>query len=131
MAPLNEIFTSTTAAPPSFTPQTSASYVHFTSSTVNPRAPPSTTRSIATTIGAINGAASENLIIDDSQGRNNLGSFDNTINQFTTTGDTISNILRREGLYAMAKYLRQSGLDTVLNETGEIILNLHRSYRSL
>lgn len=29
-------------------------------------------------------------------------------------------LLRREGLFAMAKYLRQSGLDTVLNETGEL-----------
>lgn len=34
--------------------------------------------------------------------------------------ESLSQLLRREGLFAMAKYLRQSGLDSVLNETGKI-----------
>lgn len=33
--------------------------------------------------------------------------------------ESLNVLLRREGLFAMAKYLRQSGLDNVLNETGE------------
>lgn len=56
--------------------------------------------------------------------------FDNLINQdqLKTTilppfsaADSLSTLLRREGLFAMAKYLTQSGLDHVLNETGMII----------
>ena len=38
---------------------------------------------------------------------------------YTNSREGLSNLLRREGLFAMAKYLRQSGLDTVLNETGK------------
>jgi len=36
--------------------------------------------------------------------------------------ESLASLLRREGLFAMAKYLRQSGLDNVLNETGESIV---------
>ena len=36
-----------------------------------------------------------------------------------TFQENLAALLKREGLYAMAKYLRQSGLDSVLNETGE------------
>ncbi|KAI4465470.1 periostin-related [Holotrichia oblita] len=34
----------------------------------------------------------------------------------------LSGVLKRNGLFAMAKYLRQSGLDTILNETGPYTL---------
>jgi len=37
-----------------------------------------------------------------------------------TSQENLATLLRREGLFAMAKYLRQSGLDTVLNETGKL-----------
>lgn len=41
-----------------------------------------------------------------------------------TSQENLAMLLRREGLFAMAKYLRQSGLDTVLNETGELNIKL-------
>lgn len=115
MAPVNEIITTPASSTfsPTFIPH-SSSYVHFSTNVGNP----STPRSISSTAGSINGVASENLIIDDfQQGRNTIN-FDNTINQFNN-GDTIANFLKREGLFAMAKYLRQSGLDKVLNDTGK------------
>lgn len=34
----------------------------------------------------------------------------------------LTGILKRNGLFAMAKYLKQSGLDTILNETGPYTL---------
>ncbi|XP_058446860.1 putative mediator of RNA polymerase II transcription subunit 26 [Malaya genurostris] len=42
-------------------------------------------------------------------------------------------ILRKNGLFAMAKYLRQSGLDTILNETGPytIFVPTDKAFRSL
>lgn len=36
----------------------------------------------------------------------------------TTAQSELSNILKNNGLHAMAKYLKQSGLDAILNETG-------------
>lgn len=39
------------------------------------------------------------------------------------SGENLATLLRREGLFAMAKYLRQSGLDNVLNETGKLDVN--------
>lgn len=38
--------------------------------------------------------------------------------QATQNSEDMIKILRNAGLFAMAKYLRQSGLDTILNETG-------------
>ncbi|EAT47384.1 AAEL001494-PA [Aedes aegypti] len=42
-------------------------------------------------------------------------------------------ILKKNGLFAMAKYLRQSGLDTILNETGPytIFVPTDKAFRSL
>ncbi|XP_058792717.1 uncharacterized protein LOC131665104 isoform X2 [Phymastichus coffea] len=47
--------------------------------------------------------------------------------------DGLSNLLRKEGLFAMAKYLRQSGLDSVLNETGPytIFVPTDKAFRTL
>ena len=42
---------------------------------------------------------------------------------YANSKESLSNLLRREGLFAMAKYLRQSGLDGVLNETGKFIIS--------
>lgn len=41
----------------------------------------------------------------------------------SSSQENLATLLRREGLFAMAKYLRQSGLDNVLNETGELDVN--------
>lgn len=40
----------------------------------------------------------------------------------TSSSSELINILKNSGLHAMAKYLRQSGLDTILNETGPYTL---------
>lgn len=44
-----------------------------------------------------------------------------------TAQESLATLLRGEGLFAMAKYLRQSGLDNVLNETGKLSLNNYLS----
>lgn len=51
----------------------------------------------------------------------------------TTQAPELSNILRNAGLFAMAKYLKQSGLDTILNETGPytIFAPTDKAFKSL
>ena len=61
--------------------------------------------------------------------------------QFPVTSDNIvptesndlSVILKKHGLFAMAKYLKQSGLDTILNETGPytIFVPTDKAFKSL
>ncbi|XP_018377757.1 PREDICTED: uncharacterized protein LOC108770586 isoform X2 [Trachymyrmex cornetzi] len=50
-----------------------------------------------------------------------------------TFQENLAALLKREGLYAMAKYLRQSGLDSVLNETGPytIFVPTDKAFRTL
>ncbi|OXU25312.1 hypothetical protein TSAR_013032 [Trichomalopsis sarcophagae] len=52
---------------------------------------------------------------------------------YAVNRESLSNLLRREGLFAMAKYLRQSGLDNVLNETGPytIFVPTDKAFRTL
>ncbi|KAJ8687724.1 hypothetical protein QAD02_023518, partial [Eretmocerus hayati] len=52
---------------------------------------------------------------------------------YASQTESLSNLLRREGLFAMAKYLRQSGLDGVLNETGPytIFVPTDKAFRTL
>ncbi|XP_014206682.1 mediator of RNA polymerase II transcription subunit 15 [Copidosoma floridanum] len=52
---------------------------------------------------------------------------------YANSKESLSSLLRREGLFAMAKYLRQSGLDTVLNETGPytIFVPTDKAFRTL
>lgn len=47
--------------------------------------------------------------------------------QAPTSQENLASLLRKEGLFAMAKYLRQSGLDNVLNETGKLDAKLDSS----
>lgn len=47
-----------------------------------------------------------------------VSTFSTPSQSYAGTKENLGNLLRREGLFAMAKYLRQSGLDNVLNETG-------------
>ncbi|XP_034945398.1 uncharacterized protein [Chelonus insularis] len=68
-----------------------------------------TPSSPSTTVRAINNVASENLIFNDVSGRNSFSNLNK---------ESIANFFKKESLFAMAKYLRQSGLDSVLNETG-------------
>lgn len=51
----------------------------------------------------------------------------------TTQAPDLANILRSAGLFAMAKYLRQSGLDSILNETGPytIFAPTDKAFKSL
>lgn len=97
---------------------------HYPTST--PRSLPSrsiyTTRSLSTTY-------SDNHLSSTAQ-QQSISASSSTISQVqtqttmppietTTTQSTeLINILKNSGLHAMAKYLRQSGLDTILNETG-------------
>ncbi len=37
---------------------------------------------------------------------------------------TLSDVLKKEGFFAMARFLRQSGLDTILNDTGKFFIHL-------
>ncbi|XP_063985814.1 uncharacterized protein LOC135166961 [Diachasmimorpha longicaudata] len=129
MAPVSEIISTT--HPPVFTtsyaPQ-SSSYVHFTSTaTPIPRAISSTEASTLNNAGA-----SENLIFNDFGGSPG-SSFETSTGGESQPLETIANFLRREGLFAMAKYLRQSGLDTVLNETGPytIFVPTDKAFRTL
>ncbi|CAB0042777.1 unnamed protein product [Trichogramma brassicae] len=52
---------------------------------------------------------------------------------YANSKESLSTLLRREGLFAMAKYLRQSGLDSVLNETGPytIFVPTDKAFRTL
>lgn len=51
----------------------------------------------------------------------------------STAAPELANILRDTGLFAMAKYLRQSGLDSILNETGPytIFAPTDKAFKSL
>lgn len=61
----------------------------------------------------------ENVVQSDYEGTTALTPTE-TSGSYSTQED-LAMLLRREGLFAMAKYLRQSGLDNVLNETGKLI----------
>ncbi|XP_044730491.1 uncharacterized protein LOC123293668 [Chrysoperla carnea] len=68
-------------------------------------------------------------------------SQDNSVTQVTASSSAapqqstpgLIEILRRNGLYAMAKFLKQSGLDTILNETGPytIFVPTDKAFRTL
>lgn len=97
---------------------------HYSASTT-PRSLPSrsiyTTRSLSTTYDGTN-----NHISSTGQQATSAS----TVSQVQASNPTIPpvdasqstsefiNVLKNNGLHAMAKYLKQSGLDTILNETG-------------
>lgn len=56
-----------------------------------------------------------------------------TFSTISTKASELTNILRDRGLFAMAKYLRQSGLDSILNETGPytIFAPTDKAFKSL
>ncbi|KAG5676011.1 hypothetical protein PVAND_005866 [Polypedilum vanderplanki] len=56
-----------------------------------------------------------------------------TVSSTTTQAPDLSDILKSSGLFAMAKYLKQSGLDSILNETGPytIFAPTDKAFKSL
>ncbi|XP_043280858.1 uncharacterized protein [Venturia canescens] len=122
---------STTSSPAFSTtafPRTT-SYAHFSSNS------PSTTRAaVANSSPNFSGSqTSENLVLDDFQLRSTVPSFLESGQNLISQRESMSGLLRREGLFAMAKYLRQSGLDIVLNETGPytIFVPTDKAFRTL
>ncbi|XP_026669404.1 ras guanine nucleotide exchange factor R isoform X2 [Ceratina calcarata] len=123
MAPVNEIITTTSGSvPTTFSHQTSNSYVHFsirpTDETHKTTARPSTT------------LRNENIIYQDETTLQPVTELPSTR---SLSHESLGTLLRREGLYAMSKYLRQSGLDNVLNETGPytIFVPTDKAFRTL
>ncbi|XP_029169808.1 uncharacterized protein LOC114939590 isoform X2 [Nylanderia fulva] len=114
MAPVNEVVT--TATPPT-------SYIHFS------KYPSSTEASSTFRVSSHSTSNSQNENIVSSQ-----SDFQGTtIPSTEISQDNLAALLRREGLFAMAKYLRQSGLDNVLNETGPytIFIPTDKAFRTL
>ncbi|XP_033221128.1 uncharacterized protein LOC117175530 [Belonocnema kinseyi] len=90
-----------------------------------------TPRSISSTQAAIfSSTLSDNLIHEDNHERRT--SLQPEVLP-TPPSESIYALLRKEGLFAMAKYLRHSGLDTVLNETGPytIFVPTDKAFRTL
>lgn len=56
---------------------------------------------------------------DNDEEESNLEEQKSTREPYEGNG-TLSDVLKREGFFAMARFLRQSGLDTILNDTGKI-----------
>lgn len=119
MAPVNEIITTTPASvPTTFSYHSTNSYIHFTS-------PSSETlpslKTIQTTARPLTTLHNENIIYQDTFERSTITPTIESLTMRNQIQESLTTLLRREGLFAMAKYLRQSGLDNVLNETGEYL----------
>ncbi|XP_043671465.1 mucin-5AC isoform X1 [Vespula pensylvanica] len=129
MAPVNEIIT-TYSPPISTTFSSSPSFSsHFTprqpsETSPTPRSIISTTRSPVT--------HNKNPIYQDDTERTTIPSIESHVNK-NQVHESLTTLLRKEGLFAIAKYLRQSGLDTVLNETGPytIFVPTDKAFRTL
>ncbi|CAL1686442.1 unnamed protein product [Lasius platythorax] len=116
MAPVNEIVT---------TPTPTTSYIHFSKY-------PSTEASSTFRV------SSHSTLQSSSQNGNTVsqGSDYERTTVLPSTEipqENLAALLRREGLFAMAKYLRQSGLDNVLNETGPytVFVPTDKAFRTL
>ena len=107
-------------------PSQSPPQVHYDSrpvtSSPTPRSISSTPRSISPS------TLSDNLIHEDNYERSTSLPPEVVPTPPSSSSESIYSLLRKEGLFAMAKYLRQSGLDTVLNETGQYLRNLLYTY---
>ncbi|XP_043477471.1 ras guanine nucleotide exchange factor R isoform X2 [Leptopilina heterotoma] len=107
---------------------------HASQSTATVASSP-TPRSISSTAKSISPSTlSGNIIHQDSYERST--SLPATViapSSPPSSPESLNVLLRREGLFAMAKYLRQSGLDNVLNETGPytIFVPTDKAFRTL
>jgi len=120
MVPVNEIVT--TATPTTFSHHTTNSYVHFskypTEASSTLRVSPSSSNIVQSSL------QNENTVYEGHFERTTALSPTEEAARAQASHENLSMLLRREGLFAMAKYLRQSGLDNVLNETGELSLQI-------
>ncbi|XP_076670651.1 uncharacterized protein LOC143369978 isoform X2 [Andrena cerasifolii] len=130
MAPVNEIITTTPApVPTTFSHHSTNPYVHF-----NPASEASPAlRTISTTARPATTLHNENIIYQESFERSTISPQTELPSTKSLVQETLTALLRREGLFAMAKYLRQSGLDNVLNETGPytIFVPTDKAFRTL
>ncbi|XP_017755108.1 PREDICTED: uncharacterized protein LOC108547209 [Eufriesea mexicana] len=132
MAPVNEIITTTSApVPTTFSQHSTNSYIHFT---VRPPGETSPTLStISTTTRPSTTLHNDNIIYQDTFERPTISPSLESPSTKSQIQESLTTLLRREGLFAMAKYLRQSGLDNVLNETGPytIFVPTDKAFRTL
>ncbi|KAK2579418.1 hypothetical protein KPH14_003276 [Odynerus spinipes] len=130
MAPVNEVVTTYSPTISSTFSSSSSFSSHFTARQPSNTSPssksiPSTTRLPVTTYN-------KSPVYQD-----NVESTTASSTQVRATKnqvhDSLITLLRREGLFAIAKYLRQSGLDSVLNETGPytIFVPTDKAFRTL
>ncbi|XP_047367594.1 uncharacterized protein DDB_G0284459-like isoform X3 [Vespa velutina] len=129
MAPVNEIIT--TYPPPISTTFSSLSSFssHFT-----PRQPSETSPTSRSIISTTRSPVTHNTnpIYQDDIERTTISSIESHVNK-NQVHESLTTLLKKEGLFAIAKYLRQSGLDTVLNETGPytIFVPTDKAFRTL
>ncbi|XP_053674868.1 uncharacterized protein LOC128725170 [Anopheles nili] len=78
-------------------------------------------------------ASASETITQQQQESNKLQAQPTPSQEPTQQQNELPAILKNNGLFAMAKYLRQSGLDTILNETGPytIFVPTDKAFRSL
>ncbi|CAL7939950.1 unnamed protein product [Xylocopa violacea] len=132
MAPVNEIITTTPASvPTTFSHHSTNSYLHFTGRPSDEPSP--TIGTFSTTTRPSTTLHNDNIIYQDGFERSTFSSTTESPSTRSQTQESLVTLLRREGLYAMAKYLRQSGLDNVLNETGPytIFVPTDKAFRTL
>ncbi|CAK9833189.1 Transforming growth factor-beta-induced protein ig-h3 [Anthophora retusa] len=130
MAPVNEIITTTAApVPTTFTHHSTNPYIHFTVMSLGETLPTLKT----TTAGSSANLRNENIIHQDNFERSTFSPTTEFPSTHVQIQESLTTLLRREGLFAMAKYLRQSGLDNVLNETGPytIFVPSDKAFRTL
>uniref|UniRef100_A0A182WA67 FAS1 domain-containing protein n=1 Tax=Anopheles minimus TaxID=112268 RepID=A0A182WA67_9DIPT len=113
-------FSDATAAAIELQQQTASTYQHQTIHTSHQ----STANDVVPTA-----SASETVTLQQQDKDTKGPQEDNTTQQ----QNELPAILKNNGLFAMAKYLRQSGLDTILNETGPytIFVPTDKAFRSL
>ncbi|XP_076396756.1 uncharacterized protein LOC100879236 isoform X2 [Megachile rotundata] len=132
MAPVNEIITTTSSLiPTTFSHHSSNSYAHHT---IQPYSETSTTpRPIPTIARPSTTLHNDNIVYQESFEKTTLSPQTELPATKSQVLESLATLLRREGLFAMAKYLRQSGLDNVLNETGPytIFVPTDKAFRTL
>ncbi|XP_015182198.1 PREDICTED: uncharacterized protein DDB_G0284459 [Polistes dominula] len=131
MAPVNEIITTYSPVISTTFSSSSTFSSHFTPRQHSETSP--TSRSIiTTTTRSPVSSYSKNPIYQDDIERTTISPIESYVNK-NQIHESLTTLLRKEGLFAIAKYLRQSGLDTVLNETGPytIFVPTDKAFRTL
>lgn len=115
MAPVNEIITTTSSLiPTTFSHHSTDSYAYQPSSETS-----TTLKPIPTIARPSTTLHNENIVYQENFEKSTLSPPTELPSTKNQVFESLATLLRREGLFAMAKYLRQSGLDNVLNETGK------------